>query len=76
MSNAKEIFIKHIAGEFAYGIQHCIFCGKLLADYRNAISPDGFIPKGWEENHAVYQKGNLTTTMIGEEKFIECSVFE
>lgn len=57
----------HLAGAFEDGVQHCVMCGKVLCDYRNAMIPDGQpTPKGWPKGE-VYQLGNMTQTDQPEE---------
>lgn len=55
-------FTKHIAGELINGVQYCVLCSKILADYRNTVSPDGFKASGWPENEPVYIKDNISQT--------------
>lgn len=57
-------FIKHIAGEFSDGLQHCVICGFVLADYRHAMVPKGQrMPGGWEPG-PVYVSGNFYSAVL------------
>lgn len=59
----KRLFTRHIAGSLVDGVQNCILCGKVLADYRNAVF-QGEQPKGWPENEFVYVHQNFSTTEL------------
>lgn len=42
--------VVHVAGPYADLVQHCVRCGEVLTDYRNAYYPAGEPPpRGWAE---------------------------
>jgi hypothetical protein len=51
--------VVHKAGEMVDGLQVCVDCGAVLADYRNAMWPaDDPPPRGWEEGVFVLRDGS------------------
>jgi hypothetical protein len=56
----------HIAGRYLDGVQRCVRCGLILADYRNAAWPVGQEPpSGWTEgSHVVIEGHNPTFLAI------------
>lgn len=53
------------------GVQHCIICGYVLTDYRNAVSPDGSVGGGgWTEGTeiTVVSDGPQTSMSLGATK--------
>lgn len=52
-------YTRHVAGELVNNMQHCVVCGMVLTDYRNAAYfGDGPPPKGWAPGE-VYVRGNF-----------------
>lgn len=55
-------YTQHVAGPMTDGVQHCVVCGLVLMDYRQAMVPAGdTLPTGWAEG-PVYVCGNFWTS--------------
>jgi hypothetical protein len=64
--------IVHVAGAMENGVQHCIVCGFILTDLRNAMSPEGSGggDLGWTQGSevTVVTSGPQTSMSLGATK--------
>ena len=68
-------YIKHIVGEMdESGMQMCVICGKVITDYRGAMTPIGSPPlKGFDAG-AIYIYQNMTTIVEPDEEYEICKL--
>lgn len=71
-------YIKHFVNDMDESmVQHCILCGVIISDYRDAMYPSWQEPpKGFATGNVFVFKGNpttITTILSEEDKFKNCS---
>lgn len=68
--------IQHIAGPFQDGIQKCIKCGRILADYTNTVYPAGQeAPKGFVEGAKIISEKHSWGEQFWVEEFVKAGAF-
>ena len=72
-------YTKHIAGEMADGVQRCVICGFVIADYRHTMVEEGSPPlRGWQEGEVFVSDSSnpkvFTTMLPPEEVFVNCEM--